>query len=118
MEQGGKRGLQLRRFYDEAINRYAANTGASRDAIRGYWDRRLAVALQRGGARALIQRAHRVACKAIASNKAASHEIESTDQGHAALREAPPTALDPLRDRCWDYTDAAGTGSGCWRASK
>lgn len=33
MDQCSKRGPQLRRLYNKAIDRYAANTGGSRDAI-------------------------------------------------------------------------------------
>lgn len=117
-EHGGRRAPQCKRFFDQTVSRYAANTGASKDAIRGYWDRRLNVALQRGLARAIIQRAHRVSCRALASNRAAASEIQDTQQGHPPLGTAPPLSLDPLHDRSWDYTESAGTGSGCWSVNK
>ena len=117
VDHGGRRGPQFERFFNETVNRYSANTGGDREAIRGYWNRRLTVAVQRGLARALIQRAHRVACRALASNLAADFEIDATPAGHAAMGVAPALAQDPLEDRSWDYPDTGGAGLGCLKCA-
>lgn len=113
VEHGGKRGPQFERFFNETVNRYCANTGSEKEAVRGFWNRRLCVAVQRGLAAAVAQRAHRVACRALASNAGADGEILGTQHGHPALGTAPTLALDPLQDRPWDYAEVAGSGSGC-----
>lgn len=114
IEHGGRRGPQFQRFFEETINRYSVNTGGDREAAKGYWNRRLAIALQRGLAHATVLRAHRVACRAFAANIAADSEIALTEPGHSALGTAPSNALDPLQDRLWDYPGQSGAGAEGW----
>ena len=118
MDHGGEWGPEFRQFFNTMVNHYNANTGYPTDAIAGYWLRRIQCALQRGLARALVQRAHRVACRAIASNLSADAGASGEGCVHDYFSTAPDVALNPLWDKSWDYPAGAGVVGDCVKLIK
>ena len=108
-------GPQFTRFFEQTVNRYCVNTGYPKEAIAGYWLRRILVATHKGISQALIQRGHRVACRAHLAADALAAGQEDSRVAHTA---APTCALDSLWDKTWDYPAGAGVPAECWRVDK
>eukprot|EP01032_Pedospumella_encystans_P028475 gene28475-32161_t len=65
----------------------------------------------------MIQRAHRVACRTIATNLAADAAASGEGTTRDTYSTAPADALDPLWDKAWDYPAGAGIVADCLRAT-